>query len=92
MVAVELGAGAQAGEVGAGVGLGHAEGGGDVAPQQRDGPLLLLGLGAEPEQRRADDGEALGVLGDVDAPAGQLLLRRSMFSSPTWTSTSAARM
>ena len=47
VVAVELGPGAEAGEVGAGVGLGHAERGGDVAPQQRDGPLLLLLLGAE---------------------------------------------
>ena len=72
-VAVDHAPGAQAAEVGAGVGLAHAEGGGDLGPQDRHRPPLLLLLGAEVEDRRDDDAEALGVEGLLDLAAHQLL-------------------
>ncbi len=73
-VAVEHGPGAQAGQVGARVRLAHPERGGDLAPQDRPRPALLLLLGAEGQDRRGDDAHALRVVARVDAAAAQLLL------------------
>ena len=66
--------GSQAGQVGAGSGLAHAQRGGHLGAQDRHRPPLLLLLGAERQQRRGDDPDALRVEGVVDPPARQFLL------------------
>ena len=90
VVAVRDRSGAEAGEVGAGVGLAHAEGGGHVAPQDRDGPARLLLVGAEAEDGRHDDAEALGVEAGVDAATGELLPVHELLDA-AWRSGRRAR-
>ena len=73
VVAVQHRPGPQAGQVRSGVGLAHPERGGDLGPEDGHRPPLLLLLGAEAQQGRRDDGQALRVEGGVDAAASQLL-------------------
>ena len=61
------GAGAQRRQVGAGARLAHAERRGHLGPQDRHRPPLLLLGGAERDQRRGDDADALRVEAVVDA-------------------------
>ena len=72
-VPVQLGPGAQAGQVAAGVGLAHAQAPADLGPQRGQGVARLLLLGAPVEDGRGDDGQALGVAAAGDAEAGELL-------------------
>ena len=67
LVAVADRAGLQAGDVGAGVGLGHRDRADHLAPDRRDEVALLQLLGAEAVQRR---GRHVGLHGDRHAHAG----------------------
>ena len=64
---------AQRRQVGTGPRLAHPERRGHLGPQDRHGPLLLLLVGAERDQRRGDDADALRVEALVDPPPRQLL-------------------
>ncbi len=72
-VPVQLGPGAQAGQVAAGVGLAHAQAPADLGTQRGQRVPGLLLLGAPVEDGRGDDGQALGVAAAGHAQPGQLL-------------------
>ena len=73
LVAVELGGGLQAGQVGAGVGLGEALAPGDGAGEDAGDELLLLLLGAPLQDGGADEGVAEEVATHRGAGPGELL-------------------
>ena len=72
-IAVELGARAQPREIRPGIRLAHTERRGHVAAQDRHRPLPLLFVGAETEDRRHHDAEALRVVARVDPSPAHLL-------------------
>ena len=73
VVAVAHGPGAQRRQVGARARFAHPERRGHLGPQDRHGPLLLLLVGAERDQRRGDDADALRVEALIDPPPRQFL-------------------
>ena len=74
LVAVELGLALQAGEVGAGVGLGEALAPRRLALEDAGEELLLLLLGPPLQDRRADEGVAEEVAAHRGADPGELLV------------------
>src|SRR5581483_2743060 len=73
VVAVEFGAGRQAGEVAARVRLAEAQAPGDLRTKGREHPLPPLRLVPELEDRRRHDRQPLGVVRAPDAEAVELL-------------------
>jgi hypothetical protein len=73
VVAVELSAGGQPGQIRTRPRLTHAQRGGDVRAQDGRRPAPLLLVGAERQQRRRDDADALRVEAVIDASPRQLV-------------------
>ncbi len=73
VVAVTHRAGAQRREVRTGARLAHPKGSGHLAPQHGHRPAMLLLIGAERNQRRRNDVDALRVEAVVDASSAQLI-------------------
>ena len=80
---VQLGPGAQPGEVAAGVGLAHAQAPADLGPQRGQGVTRLLLLGAPVEDGRGDDRQSLGVA-DCGGRRGGRAPRSRPSAAPGW--------
>ena len=78
LVAVELGPGLEAGQVGAGVGLAEALAPGDLALEDARDELLLLLLGAPLQDGRADEGVTEEVAPQRGAGPGELLVQHDL--------------